>query len=450
VTTLNLSLVTISLQSLLSNNVRRLLGGTPVNDPAVTLMPPELVDATTRTLNLHLYHVSEDPQFRNAVGMDHARVPVQGQPMALRMFYVMTAHLTRSNTFDAEAQQLLMGLGMKTFHDNPVIDDDLIVLPTPASPPVPVMHTDLRGRHNRIEIVPRNLEPEDNLNFWAAEDQKTPRMSAYYEVRTVFMSPEEVRTSRGAVFDVGLYVASSAAARLRGSRAVLGFTMPAATGLGAQALDVTPARATLRAVAVTDRPRVRLTGVNLTAGDAQLLHITHGAATHLLDPALNPAWDIRFGPTEISLIPQASLDVTDGAGGTVTHVVAPGLAGFALTVRSYRFQGATRMNADYPAGRVEVALGAHLTTWSGPTSGNFRINVDPVVDLTSGDVTLAVGGEYYTNAAPATAPSGPGTFTVTATQITFRPHFPAPFTGAHPVQVFVDGAESQPFWIEVP
>jgi len=270
-TTLNLSYVTLTLQQLLKNNVRRLLGGTPEADPIVTLMPPEQVEATARTLNLHLYHVSEDQHYRNVVGLPNAAPPIHGQPMALRLFYVLTAHMTRNAAFDAETQQHLLGLGMKTFHDYPVVTDDLIILPTPATPPAPVMHSQLLGGKNKIEIMPRNMEPEENLNFWAAEDQKTPRMSAYYEVHTVFLSPEEVRSSGGTVYDVGLYVASSAAARLRGSRAVLGFTMPSSTGLGAQALDVTPARATLRAAAVADKPRIRLTGTNLTAGEVQLL-----------------------------------------------------------------------------------------------------------------------------------------------------------------------------------
>jgi hypothetical protein len=449
-TTLNLSHVTVTLQTLLRNNCRRLLGGTPANDPQVTLMPPELVTANTRTLNLHLYHVSEDPHYRNDVGMAGGVPPVSGKPMALRLFYVMTAHLTRVNQFDAESQQHLLGLGMKTFHDNPVVNDSLIILPTPASPPVPVMHAELLGNNNRIEILPRNLEPEENMSFWATEDQRTPRMAVFYEVRTVFLSPEEVRSAAGTVFDIGLYVSSSAAARLRGSRSVLGFQMPASTGLGAQAIDVTPARATLRALAVPDRPRLRLTGHNLTAGDTQLLQIIHGGNTHLLDPALNADWDIRFATSEISLIPQATLDVDDGAGGVVTHPVPAGFVSFALSVRSYRYQGGTRLNADYPAGQVQVSLGAHIDGSAGPAGGFFTVDVDPVVDLTVGTVTLAVAGEYYTNAAPAPAPTGPGTFVVTAAQVVFQPAFPAPFSGAHPVQLFVDGAESQPYWIEVP
>jgi len=438
-TTLNLSHVTLTLQQLLRNNVRRLLGGTPESDPVVSLMPPEQVTTTVRALNLHLYHVAEDPHYRNVVGLPNAIPPVHGQPMALRLFYVLTAHMTRSSAFDAETQQQLLGLGMKTFHDFPLVTDDLIILPTPATPPVPVMHPQLLGGKNKIEIIPRNLEPEENLNFWAAEDQKTPRMSAYYEVRTVFLSPEEVTSSGGTVFDVGLYVASSAAA-------------PASTGLGAQALDVTPARVTLQSSAVADKPRVRLTGTNLTSGDEQRITLSQaGGDPVLIDPLLNPDWDVQFGDGEISVIAQVVLVADDGAGGTQNIDVVPGSASFELTVRSYRFQGSNRLNADYKAGKVDVSLGAHIQGAAGPVTGNFTVTVDGVVDLTTVDIGLAVSGEYYTNvSAAAAAPTGPGTFVVTATQVVFQPFFASPFTGAHPVQLFANGAESQPFWIEVP
>ncbi|MGJ8628246.1 MAG: DUF4255 domain-containing protein [Sulfitobacter sp.] len=449
-TTLNLSHVTVTLQNLLSRNVRRLLGGTAVNDPAVTLMPPELVTATNRTLNLHLYHVAEDPHYRNMAGIPGGTPAISTQPMALRLFYVLTAHLTRVNEFDAVTQQELLGLAMKTFHDNPVIKDDLVILPTPASPPTPVMHAELLGDGNKIEIVPRNLDPEDNLNFWAAEDQKTPRASAYYEVRTVFLSPEDVRNAQGTVFDLGLYVESSAAARLRGSRSILGFTMPTETGLGAQAFDVTPARATIRAVAVPDKPAIRLTGTNLTAGDVQLLYVVQGGQSYLMDPTINPAWEMEFTTGEISFVVQPMLDVDDGAGGVNSIPITPGKKGFDLTIRSYRIQGSTRLNADYNAGRVDVALGAHIDGHAGPAGGLFTLDVDAIVDLTlADDVRLAVGGEYYTRETVA-APTGPGTFVVTAAQITFQPHQPLPFSGTHPVQIFVDGGESQPYWIEVP
>ena len=63
----------------------------------------------------------------------------------------------------------------------------------------------------------------------------------------MLLEPEPPVSTTGTVFDVGLYVKTASSARITGSRAELRFTMPAATGLGEQAIAVTPARATLRA-----------------------------------------------------------------------------------------------------------------------------------------------------------------------------------------------------------
>ena len=107
--TTDLSLVTLSLRNLLDANVRRLMGGAMPSELEITTMPPEDVSASTVTLNLHLYAVMEDAHFKNAVGMRNARPPIAGQPMALRLYYVLTPHLTNAQVFDAEGQQRAMG-----------------------------------------------------------------------------------------------------------------------------------------------------------------------------------------------------------------------------------------------------------------------------------------------------------------------------------------------------
>ena len=94
--TLDLSLVTLTLRNLLDMNVRRLLGGIAPNALDVTTMPPEQVDTATQTLNLHLYHITEDPHFKNAVGMEMASPPISGQRMALRLYGVPPVSWTLS------------------------------------------------------------------------------------------------------------------------------------------------------------------------------------------------------------------------------------------------------------------------------------------------------------------------------------------------------------------
>lgn len=452
--TLNLAHVTLSLRSLLHKNVRRLLGGIGPNDLVVSLMPPERVEASVQTLNLHLYHIGEDPHYRNAVGAELSAPPISGQPMALRLYYILTAHLTVTDVFDAETQQQLMGLAMKTFHDYPVITDSLTIMPSPSEGALQVIEPGLAGNDNRIEIALRPLEPEETVNFWSADDQKTPRLSAFYEVRTIFLRPEPPARTAGTVFDLGLYVRIAAAARLIGSRAVLPFTMPAATGMGAQSLDVTPARATLQPAAVPDKPRIRITGQNLTIGDARLVTLRQAEGpAQVLDPALNPDWALQIAPDAIGFVPQPAFLVDDGAGGTINVPVRPGYLEVGLTIRNFRFQGTERLQSDYDAGRVAVALGAHLTGFSGPDAeGRFRLDVADAVDLTSPghDVGLAVGGRpYEAVAAFPPAPEDRATFRVFAHHVIFTPHLGPPFTGVHPVQLVVNGAESQPFWVEV-
>jgi len=452
--TLNLAHVTLSLRSLLHKNVRRLLGGVAPSQLVVSLMPPERVEASVPTLNLHLYHIAEDPHFRNAVGAELAVPPVAGQPMALRLYYILTPHLTASDVFDAETQQQLMGLAMKTFHDHPVITDALSITPSPGEGPQPVIDPGLAGGDNRIEIALRPLEPEETVNFWSAEDQKTPRLSAFYEVRTIFLRPEPPARAAGTVFDLGLYVRSAAAARLVGSRAVLPFTMPAATGMGAQSLDMTPARATLQPATVAGKPRIRITGQNLTIGDARLVTLRQAdGPAQVLDPALNPDWALDIAPDEIGFVPQPAFLVDDGAGGTASVPVLPGFLVVGLTIRNFRFQGTARLASDYDAGRVAVSLGAHLTGFSGPDAdGRFRLDVSDAVDLLAlgQDVDLAVAGRPYEQVAAFPAPpEDRGTFRVLSDHVIFALHFAAPFTGAHPVQLVVNGAESQPFWVEV-
>ena len=85
----------------------------------VTGVPPDKVDPKTNTLSLHLYHVAEDAYYKNALGAGNDVPNVAKAPMALSLFYILTAHHESGVEahFDAETQQKLMGYALKTFHD---------------------------------------------------------------------------------------------------------------------------------------------------------------------------------------------------------------------------------------------------------------------------------------------------------------------------------------------
>lgn len=453
--TLDLSLVTQTLRNLLHANVRRLLNGALPNELLVTTTPPDLVDAGTQTLNLHLYAVMEDAHFKNAIGLPNAVPPIAGQPMALRLYYILTPHLTVADAFDAESQQRIMGMAMKTFHDIPVIADGLQITPTLIEGPLDIMEPALQNDDNRIEISLRPIPPEETVTFWAAEDQRTARLSAFYEVRTVLLEPEQPQSATGRVFDLGLSVRAVSTARITGSRARLDFVMPAITGLGDQQITTTPARATLRAAALAGRPRVRILGQNLTGSDRREVRFRAFAWEDAegLDADLNPDWDLRITPSEISFVPQATLDVDDGAGGVVTRDIRPGGHEVSLRVILRRETPGATLETPVDAGRTVIGLAPHLDGVSGPDgAGRFTLDIDPVVDLTApaADITLTIGGEIYAGIGALPAPPGDrGLYSAAASSITFGPLFDAAIPAAHPVQLRVGGVEAQPFWVEV-
>ena len=112
---------------------------------AVSTLPPERVSGEINTINLYLYHVAEDPHYRNLVGNLSDARPVQTKPMSLILYYILTTHHEVNSTFDTVIEQRLMGYALKTLHDYAVIDDDTEISGTQ------VLHTDLRGRDNRLE-----------------------------------------------------------------------------------------------------------------------------------------------------------------------------------------------------------------------------------------------------------------------------------------------------------
>ncbi|MGH8574993.1 MAG: Pvc16 family protein, partial [Gammaproteobacteria bacterium] len=119
----NLYKVTKTLTDLLTQNITKNIDTSLDGQLTVTAIPPDTVENPSNTLSLHLYHVAEDPYYKNALGPGSDVPNVAKAPMALSLFYILTAHHELDPAFDAEAQQKLMGYALKTFHDFPVITD---------------------------------------------------------------------------------------------------------------------------------------------------------------------------------------------------------------------------------------------------------------------------------------------------------------------------------------
>lgn len=464
----NLYLVTQALTRLLDLNVRALLtrhGFAPTVN--VTAMPPEKVGSETNTLNLHLYHASEAADHRNAISPGTGGVPVARAPLALSLYYILTAHHQVNDVFDAETQQLLFGLAMKSFHDHPTITDSLMIAPGVGAPQQ-VMPAGLAGRDNAFNLALRPLTPEEALTFWHADDSATTRLSAYYEVRPVFLEPEPPTNASGLVFDVGIYLAIGQAPRIDASSALIAFTPPPASGMPEQAMMQSPARATL-ATALPGLPVnvIHLTGTRLNGGGGEVTArlmlscpdwqaLTPSLRSVEVDAALNPAWAVTLGAGEASFAFQETVIVAQSGGPNLVLQVAPGF--YTVWIELERTRPLPNGESAFvrsDSNRTIISLGPRLAAADPPNgAGRIAVHVVPLFDITdpANDVQLAVDGLLYTEVAAfaGNAAADAGHFRRVADGVEFHPVFAPAAGSAHPVRLVVNGAESQPFWAVLP
>lgn len=462
---MDLSRVTASLAEALRLNITQRLDPT-LTTLAVTTLPPERVSDATNTLNLYLYHVAEDPHYRNLPGNLSDDNPASTKPMSLILFYIMTAHHEVNSGFDSVIQQRLMGYGLKTFHDFSRIADNTRINGTP------VLDADLRDRDNALEISLRPVTPEESLAFWAAEDQMTTRLAAYYEVHYALLEPEPPRRLPGIVLTLGTYIVNILSPQLAGSRNRLSFTLPAAAGGSTQATESSPARVGPPIVALPESNRLTLVGSNLAIGQTRRFFLgnvrwkqrLNGVERVRVDPLLpaNAAagWTITEGSAQTELTLGTTLIVAT-ASGPVVLPVEPGLYTAIIEVVK---------DSEVVFGQLK-----EITDVSSPTSflviprvtgaaivdaaaHRIRVDLDPSTDLTPTgagspgplDILFVADGQNYLRHDP-TDPSATfdiGDFQPFDDTLEFRSVFDPATSGTRPIRVIVEGAESQPFWIE--
>jgi hypothetical protein len=460
--TADLSLITSSLRTLMDLNVRRLMGGVPPGAISITTLPPERVGAAVNTLNLHLYHIAEDPFYRNAPGPGNDVRNVARAPMALALFYILTAHHEQNPDIDALTQQRLMGLALKTLHDYPIVRDTLVIDAGAGAGPQPVLDPALQGDDNPLQIILRPLTPEDTLAFWSTDDHQTARLSAYYEVRVIMLTPEPPQSFPGIVLSIGEYVRALGAATLSGSRSTVHFTLPAAVGGAAQAVTLDPARVQLDPGSNPANDAVTLIGSNLTGGIAQSLVLRNAAWTGLpqpiasleVDPLLNPAWGVAIGTDRIDFRVQPTVTFLEGGLPRVVDVL-PGInAASVRTVVGDRVFAEQRFVSAVDSNQIAFAVGPRIAGHgpADPVTRRVRLDVVPAFDLSSASLTveLVVQGDAYVRLPAFTGNPAidDGAFIVDPAGLVLQPLFNPLVSGFHAVRLTANGAEAQPFWLE--
>ncbi|HYG48570.1 MAG TPA: DUF4255 domain-containing protein [Allosphingosinicella sp.] len=471
--TSDLSSVSTSLHRLLSANIDRLAGqGAPA--VAVTLGSPEDQSSAVRTVNLHLYHVAEDPFNRNLPPPGSSANGLSATPMSLSLFYLMTAHHNGSKK--AEIEQQIMGYALKTLRDFSLVSADTQVADENGNLTT-ILAPGLAEGSSALEIILRPLTPEDAIAYWASEQQQSIRLSAYYEVRIVRLEPEPPGRFAEPVLSFGQWVGPMADVALSGSRSVLAFAAPPAlAGSLPDRIEVSPARAFLDVPPANDAAFpgtniFRLVGSGLRGGVRRRIVLRHPGwpakgvpgGEIAIGEAVQPAgptstWGVRFDDREIEIRVADRIDYVDAGGAAAQIDVVPGFYGARVEiVVAHRTVGNRTREIVRRSNEVPFMIAPRLHKADSPAGpqGQIKLHASATFDLqTAGiDVALIVDGVAYALTDPFSAnpADNDGCFRIdSASTIIFQPSFDPTVAGHHGVRLSVNGVESQPFWAQTP
>ena len=488
-TLINLYRVTNSLLNLLALNVSLILNEErnemfpiPRSDLTVTARAPEQVGSVENTLSLFLYHIAEDPYYKNMLGSGSDVPNVAKTPMALSLFYILTTHHEVDPEFDAQTQQNLMGYALKTFHDFPVITDRTTIADPVTAIDIPVLDEGLQGNGNTLQAILRPVSAEEAIAFWSSEDTRTARLSAYYEVRVVLLEPEPPQTMPGIVLNLGTYLVQLGSPHLERSQSLVHFQLPQQNrGPRPPApLEASPARVTLD---TSPEPpeghnRLQLLGTNLTAGKSRSLVLKNNIWTNLqlsdseetiqvkqaiVDLEQNPDWNVEFFPDRIEVVLTPTLTYIMPDETTVDLPMLPGFYSvFVRSVLNEQVINGELKQIVATSNEIGLAIAPRIVnqTFNG---GNIDLNLDLGLNLLDENlpeesIQVIVAGEIYTRTT-INPPAAEREFFIwrdlnndpPLNLIRLAPHFPIVVSEplAYPFRLIVNGAESAPFWIEL-
>ena len=270
---LDLRGVTRSLMRLIELSVNASPAWPPLPSPALTVspMPPDRLTGDP-IAGLYLYHVTEDPAFKN-IPPPPGVAELRYTPMALNLYFMLSA---RSGESDAGAltEQLIMGLAMKALRDMPVLDDASLV------GGVLVLDPAIRGSENRVRIGLQPIPAAEAVSYWTAGSSPL-RLAAYYQASVVLLEPDTPLQYAGRVLRYGVQTFTTGAPRLEATQSLVTYRLPG------EAHDRT---ALARPAQVAPGGPFALLGSGLTGGTATLLIRPGAAAVPLVADA---AWQLR-------------------------------------------------------------------------------------------------------------------------------------------------------------
>ncbi len=423
---LNLSLVTETLTRLIRGYFVESPGWSGTA-PTVSPRPPDKVDSDA--VGIYLYHISEDPHYRNLPAPGSDAFPVRYVPMALNLYYQLTAHSTSDDTL---LEQQMMGIAVKALHDYPVIDDSMTIDGDAIFAP------GLQGSDDRLRIVLQPVAHNEAVNYWTAGSSAL-RLSAYYQVSVVLLEPEESDVRAGRVLAYGVHTFLGGAPRLDTCRNTLLFTIPGEST--AREIMLQPAQAPVG-------DQVTFTGSGLTGHSTSLLLRN----SNWDEPVeADTAWSVVVTSDSVSAVVQEAASGTD---------VLPGIySAMVRVVRQSTLSSGEIREFEHVSNECPFAITPRIDEISAPDVDNVvtvRGYIFSHTDLSSDDVKVYLGGDRLTSGTAGAL--NPGEFAVIDPPPLpdvlpiLQLRLPAGLTPGQflPLRIFVNGAESPPNWVEIP
>jgi hypothetical protein len=418
-----------------------------VISPAWTLAsPPEVlpeppIRITGEGLGFYLYHIQENAHYKNLPSPGREQPPLRFTPMAINLYYQLSANSILDDGTGAFQEQLMMGIALKALRDFPEINDTTQINSTL------VLRPSLRGNDNRFSIALQPIPYSEAVHYWTA-GQSPLKLAAYYELSVVFLEPEQTQTYTGRVLTYGTYIFTEGAPRITGSQNILEFTIPGETGsrqVKLQPAQVPPDRPL--PAPLSPNSQVDFFGTGFVGNRIELLLIH----PRWSGPAVaDAAWAVTLAASNRLTAQVRETAILESSGATVD--VLPGI--YAAQVRVVRLR-------TLPNGEVREF---------GNTSNQFPFAVTPRIDSIAGPVAniITVTGyrfqhpdladddlEVYLGETRLTRDAGgafdPSEYRVTAPG-TLEIHLPGGLTSGQrlPVRILVAGSESPPAWITIP
>ena len=422
---LDLALVTQTLLALIREHVANSPLAGKLNALSTTAQPPDKLTGN-QTVAMYLYHLSEDPHYKNLPSPGLDSPPVRFTPMALALQYLLTASSQQQGSAGAELEQTMMGAAVKALRDYPIIDD------TTEIGGIKILHADLQGKDNRLRVVLHPVPPQEAVQYWNAGSQSI-RLAAYYQVSVILLEPPEVRSKSGRVLKYGVTTLLRGSPRLDTSRNRISFTIPGETA--PRTVEARPAEAAVGQA-------IEFMGSDLAADQTTLL-VKDDRFDDFVEVS---GWGVATNGSVVFATVGAFIDVEPTLPGVYSAMAK-------VTTQRRMPDGAMR---DFSAvSNATAFLVAPSITAVSPPNVNGEVDITGSVfqhpDLKATDIVLYIGSERLDPRVPPAALL-PGQFEVlNATTVRFRFPVPEVVSGTQvPLRLMIRGAENAPLWVPVP